>query len=76
MKTVIKTLAVASLFLAVGVASVAHATSTGTLSFCEQLNAQEQVEQARLASLTTTINEFVSYLMYDKPTSVTIGEFA
>lgn len=77
MKTLLKTLLIAMLFMALGGATAANAASTGTqLSFCEQLDAQGQVEQARLTSLTTTINEFVAYLMYDKPTSVTVGEFA
>lgn len=68
----------AVLMLATGVASVAHATSTGTqqLSFCEQVEAQTQINEERLNRLTSTINSFVSYLLYNKETDVTAGEFA
>lgn len=78
MKTVIKTLAIASVILASGGVSAADAASTGTqeLSFCEQVSYQTEINQDRLSKLTTAINSFVSYLMYGKDTDVTVGEFA
>jgi len=70
-------LIVAVVFFASGGAKAAdYSASTGTLSFCEQVEAQTKINQTRLSELTTTINSFVSYLLYDRATNATAWEFA